>query len=78
MQVGEREYQLPDAKGHFGQYGGMFVSETLIHALDELKQAYARYQNDPEFCAEFEYELKHFVGRPSPIYHARRCASRSC
>jgi tryptophan synthase beta chain len=72
MQIDEREHQLPDAKGHFGQYGGTFVSETLIHALDELKQAYARYQSDPEFCAEFEYELKHFVGRPSPIYHARR------
>jgi tryptophan synthase beta chain len=65
-------YELPDAKGHFGPYGGVFVAETLIHALDQLKQAYARYQNDPEFLAEFEYELKHYVGRPSPIYHARR------
>ncbi|MGZ8156104.1 MAG: tryptophan synthase subunit beta [Burkholderiales bacterium] len=65
-------YDLPDAKGHFGPYGGVFVAETLIHALDELKQAYARYQNDPEFLAEFEYELKHYVGRPSPVYHARR------
>ena len=67
-----RMYDLPDAKGHFGPYGGVFVAETLIHALDELKQAYARYQHDPEFLAEFEYELKHYVGRPSPIYHARR------
>ena len=67
-----RMYELPDAKGHFGPYGGVFVSETLIHALDELKDAYARYQNDPEFLAEFEYELKHYVGRPSPVYHARR------
>jgi tryptophan synthase beta chain len=67
-----RMYDLPDAKGHFGPYGGVFVAETLIHALDELKQAYARYQNDPEFLAEFEYELKHYVGRPSPVYHARR------
>jgi tryptophan synthase beta chain len=65
-------YELPDAKGHFGPYGGVFVSETLVHALDELKQAYARYQHDPEFIAEFEYELKHYVGRPSPIYHAKR------
>jgi tryptophan synthase beta chain len=65
-------YEMPDAKGHFGPYGGVFVAETLIHALDELKAAYARYQNDPEFIAEFEYELKHYVGRPSPIYHARR------
>ncbi|HZN27600.1 MAG TPA: tryptophan synthase subunit beta [Burkholderiales bacterium] len=65
-------YELPDARGHFGPYGGVFVAETLIHALDELKAAYARYQNDPEFVAEFEYELKHYVGRPSPIYHAKR------
>jgi tryptophan synthase beta chain len=72
MQTSEREYGLPDAQGHFGRYGGTFVSETLIHALDELKEAYARYQNDREFCAELEYELKHYVGRPSPIYHARR------
>jgi tryptophan synthase beta chain len=67
-----RMYELPDAQGHFGPYGGVFVAETLIHALDELKAAYARYQNDPEFVAEFEYELKHYVGRPSPIYHAKR------
>jgi tryptophan synthase beta chain len=65
-------YELPDARGHFGPYGGVFVAETLIHALDELKAAYARYQHDPEFVAEFEYELKHYVGRPSPIYHAKR------
>jgi tryptophan synthase beta chain len=65
-------YDLPDAKGHFGPYGGVFVAETLIRALEELKQAYARYRKDPEFVAEFEYELKHYVGRPSPVYHARR------
>jgi len=65
-------YDLPDRSGHFGPYGGSFVSETLVHALDELKAAYAHYQHDPEFVAEFEYELKHYVGRPSPIYHARR------
>ncbi len=65
-------YDLPDRSGHFGPYGGSFVSETLVHALDELKTAYARYQADPEFVAEFEYELKHYVGRPSPVYHARR------
>lgn len=65
-------YHLPDAKGHFGQYGGVFVSETLSYALDELQQAYARFSQDPEFLAEFRYELKHFVGRPSPVYHARR------
>ncbi|NEX61631.1 tryptophan synthase subunit beta [Noviherbaspirillum galbum] len=65
-------YNLPDSRGHFGPYGGSFVSETLTHALSELKDAYAHYQKDPEFLAEFERELKHFVGRPSPIYHARR------
>jgi tryptophan synthase beta chain len=66
------DYQQPDASGHFGPYGGSFVSETLVHALDELKAAYAHYRNDPEFIAEFKRELKHFVGRPSPIYHAAR------
>jgi tryptophan synthase beta chain len=65
-------YDLPDARGHFGPYGGSFVSETLTHALTELREAYAHYQNDPEFIAEFHDELEHFVGRPSPIYHARR------
>ena len=65
-------YQQPDARGHFGTYGGSFVSETLTHAIAELRDAYAKYQNDPEFLREFEYELKHFVGRPSPIYHAQR------
>ena len=66
------QYNLPDARGHFGPYGGSFVSETLTHALTELREAYAFYQKDPEFLAEFNYELKHFVGRPSPIYHAKR------
>jgi tryptophan synthase beta chain len=65
-------YQQPDPTGHFGIYGGSFVSETLTHAISELRDAYARYQHDPDFLAEFEYELKHFVGRPSPVYHAAR------
>ncbi|KML48142.1 tryptophan synthase subunit alpha [Burkholderia cepacia] len=65
-------YNLPDSRGHFGPYGGVFVAETLIHALDELRAAYEKFQNDPDFVAEFERELKHFVGRPSPIYHAQR------
>ncbi len=65
-------YQQPDASGHFGPYGGSFVSETLVHALDELKAAYAHYRGDAAFMAEFHHELKHFVGRPSPIYHADR------
>ena len=63
---------LPDERGHFGPYGGVFVAETLVNALDELKRVYERCRKDPKFIAEFEYELKHYVGRPSPIYHANR------
>ena len=66
------DYQFPDARGHFGPYGGSFVAETLTHALAELNDAYARYSHDPEFLEEFRYELAHFVGRPSPVYHAKR------
>jgi tryptophan synthase beta chain len=65
-------YDLPDARGHFGPYGGTFVSETLFRALDALRDAYAASREDPAFQAEFHYELRHFVGRPSPIYAARR------
>ena len=71
-----KPYDFPDAKGHFGPYGGSFVSETLFHALDELKANYARYRDDPEFLAEFKDELAHFVGRPSPLYHAKRWSER--
>src|SRR5438477_5520641 len=67
---------LPDSRGHFGPYGGVFVAETLISALDELREQYARYQHDPAFIAEFESELKHYVGRPSPIYHAQRWSTK--
>jgi tryptophan synthase beta chain len=63
---------LPDVTGHFGKFGGVFVAETLIPALDELRLAYETALADPAFRAEYEYELKHYVGRPSPIYHARR------
>jgi tryptophan synthase beta chain len=66
------KYQQPDASGHFGPYGGSFVAETLVHALDDLKRRYAEVQNDAAFMAEYRYELAHFVGRPSPIYHAAR------
>jgi len=76
------KYHQPDARGHFGPvpgpggkpsfYGGTFVAETLIHALAELEAAYAKYREDPEFVTEFKRELAHFVGRPSPIYHAAR------
>ncbi len=65
-------YHQPDAHGHFGPYGGTFVAETLIHALHELEAAYAKYREDAEFVAEFRHELAHFVGRPSPVYHAAR------
>jgi tryptophan synthase beta chain len=65
-------YDLPDARGHFGPYGGVFVAETLIHALDELLAAYRQCRDDANFQAEFRDELKHYVGRPSPIYHAKR------
>jgi tryptophan synthase beta chain len=65
-------YQQPDAHGHFGPYGGSFVSETLTYAIQELNEAYEKYRADPEFVREFKYELAHFVGRPSPIYHAAR------
>jgi tryptophan synthase beta chain len=67
-----KPYDFPDARGHFGPYGGSFVAETLVHALDALRDAYEHYRNDPDFVAEFKDELEHFVGRPSPIYHARR------
>ena len=63
---------LPDARGHFGPYGGVFVAETLIGALDELRSQYDEARRDPAFRAEFERELKHYVGRPSPVYHAER------
>jgi len=71
-----RMYDLPDARGHFGPYGGVFVAETLTAALDELRTAYERARQDAEFDAEFRYELKHYVGRPSPVYHAKRLSAK--
>ena len=65
-------YNYPDSTGHFGPYGGIFMAETLIPAVEELRQQYLHFRDDPEFMAEFAYELKHYVGRPSPIYHAKR------
>ena len=61
------KYQQPDASGHFGPYGGSFVAETLVHALDELKRRYAEVQHDAAFMAEYRHELAHFVG---PYYDA--------
>jgi len=69
-------YDMPDEKGHFGQFGGVFVAETLIEALDELRTMYEKYRHDPDFLKELHYDLKHFVGRPSPIYHAKRWSDR--
>jgi len=69
-------YSLPDATGHFGPYGGVFVAETLRAALDELTLAYSECREDPEFRKELDHELEHFVGRPSPIYHAKRLSEQ--
>lgn len=63
---------MPDNRGHFGVYGGRFVSETLMGPLEELQEAYSKFSKDPDFIAEYEQDLKHFVGRPSPLYHAER------
>lgn len=63
---------MPDSSGHFGIYGGRFVSETLIHALDELKDIYNRAKTNPDFQKEFDLDLADYVGRPSPLYHAER------
>ena len=64
--------ELPDEAGHFGPYGGMFVAETLMEPLDELRAAYEKYLQDPTFLAELDADFKNYVGRPSPIYHAER------
>ncbi len=69
---GKISQQYPDSRGHFGIYGGSFIAETLMDPVSELQEAYARYRQDNEFIAEFEWELKNFVGRPNPLYHARR------
>lgn len=68
----EHKYDMPDARGHFGPYGGIFVAETLMPAITELNEAYQRYLDDPEFIAELDADLRDYVGRPSPLYHAQR------
>ncbi|MCF6251122.1 MAG: tryptophan synthase subunit beta [Methylococcaceae bacterium] len=65
-------YNMPDERGHFGPYGGIFVAETLMPAITELNVAYQRYLKDPDFIAELDADLQHYVGRPSPLYHAER------
>ncbi|MGR9114350.1 MAG: tryptophan synthase subunit beta [Gammaproteobacteria bacterium] len=67
-----QNYNLPDERGHFGPYGGKFVAETLMLPIQELEEAYHRYMQDPEFIAELDADLKHYVGRPSPLYYAQR------
>ncbi|MFC2613445.1 MAG: tryptophan synthase subunit beta, partial [Eikenella corrodens] len=67
-----QNYQAPDEKGFFGEHGGLYVAETLIPALQELADAYKAAKNDPSFWEEFHRDLKHYVGRPSPVYHAAR------
>ncbi len=66
------KYNMPDERGHFGPYGGIFVAETLIPPIQELNAAYQHYLTDPEFIAELDADLKYYVGRPSPLYHAER------
>ncbi|MDC1311389.1 tryptophan synthase subunit beta [Burkholderiales bacterium] len=72
MQENLQNYNFPDHKGHFGPYGGVFVPETLIHALEDLRDNYEKLKNTPSFMEEFHDDLKNFVGRPSPVYYAKR------
>jgi len=69
-------YSLPDDKGHFEQYGGIFIAETLMTAVTELNIAYLRYKDDEEFIAEFKQDLKHYVGRSTPLYHAKNLSEK--
>lgn len=71
-EVTDSNYNMPDADGHFGIYGGKFVAETLMPPITELEQAYQKYIDDPKFLADLDADFKHYVGRPSPIYHCQR------
>jgi len=73
--AGWSQYNLPDAQGHFGQFGGRFVAETLMHALDELEAVYRERMGDEAFQAQFKEELRSYVGRPTPLYHAERLSA---
>ncbi|MDX1556983.1 MAG: pyridoxal-phosphate dependent enzyme, partial [Xanthomonadales bacterium] len=68
-------HAVSDENGHFGEFGGCYASETLMHALQELTDAYGRWRRDPEFMASLDEDLSHYVGRPSPIYEARRLSA---
>lgn len=72
LAAGRNDDQMPDERGHFGPYGGRFVAETLMEPIEELRQAYERYRDDPDFQAELESDLAHYVGRPTPLYFAKR------
>ena len=65
---------FPDDRGHFGIYGGRFAAETLMEAIEELQQAYDSLKDNPQFQADYDNDLRHYVGRPSPLYHAERCS----
>src|SRR4030042_674517 len=67
----------PDARGYFGQYGGQFVPETLMPALSELEKAYAGASLDSAFQAQFEQLCRDYIGRPTPLYHARQLSARA-
>ena len=69
-------YNLPDENGHFDQYGGVFVAETLMSAVTELNEAYEKYKDDPDFLKEFEDDLKHYVGRKTPLYFAENLTKK--
>lgn len=77
IETGTTGFDGPDATGHFGPYGGIFVGETLIAAVEELAQVYQELSNDDAFWAEYDSELKHYVGRPSPLYFAERLTAAS-
>jgi len=77
VETGTTGFDGPDATGHFGPYGGIFVGETLIAAVEELAQVYQELSNDDAFWAEYDSELKHYVGRPSPLYFAERLTAAS-
>ena len=69
-------YQYPDERGHFGRFGGLFVAETLMGPLHELREAYERYSADPDFQREFDQDLQNYVGRPTPMYFAERLTNK--
>ena len=69
-------YNLPDDRGYFDKYGGTFVAETLMYAISELKQAYTKYKNDEDFLSEFNNEIKHYSGRPTPLYYAKNLSTK--